>query len=441
MKHKSNHLTLQEKNIKTEFTGKRVTKYSGLSRLTPFILGKLKLGKSFDTLFPTSQLNATKFSTTQIILTIILSSLVGLNRVTKIANFTNDILVQTLLNLKSSMSDQTILNRIKSLGKKGSNLLNELILDKSSSWIEKSNLSSITLDVDSSVIKVCGKQEGAAFGFNSSAKKVRTYHPLIAFIGELKIVYNTWFRTGSAYTANGICEFVSQISEKLPKKLTRVFFRADSGFFSGELFDLLEELDYDYLVKVKLYSNIKKKLIDHMEWKKLITKNGIEICEFNYRGGTWKKDRILKGVRILKGYKKVCFFEEVEYEPVYDYFCYCSNLMLDGYQIHMNYAQRSTSETWIEQVKSQLNGGKTIVGDFDSNDIFWQLSVLAYNISVISRIKWNRFKKEEHNTFRDWFINVPGILVSSGRKLYLKIYKYYNNRERWKEFDDLLLNW
>lgn len=31
-----------------------------------------------------------------------------------------------------------------------------------------------------------------------------------------------------------------------------VFFRVDSGFFSGELFNLLESYGWDYLVKVKL---------------------------------------------------------------------------------------------------------------------------------------------------------------------------------------------
>jgi hypothetical protein len=38
----------------------------------------------------------------------------------------------------------------------------------------------------------------------------------------------------------------------LPKTIKKVFFRADSGFFSGALFDLLESFDWDYLVKVKL---------------------------------------------------------------------------------------------------------------------------------------------------------------------------------------------
>jgi len=42
------------------------------------------------------------------------------------------------------------------------------------------------------------------------------------------------------------------VQTSLPRDIRKVFFRADSGFFSGELFDLLESYNWDYLVKVKL---------------------------------------------------------------------------------------------------------------------------------------------------------------------------------------------
>jgi hypothetical protein len=34
-----------------------------------------------------------------------------------------------------------------------------------------------------------------------------------------------------------------------------VFFRADTGFFAGRLFDLLESFCWDYLVKVKYFGS------------------------------------------------------------------------------------------------------------------------------------------------------------------------------------------
>lgn len=59
--------------------------------------------------------------------------------------------------------------------------------------------------------------------------------------------------------------------------------------------------------------------------------------------------------------------------------------------LHELYNQRSTSETWIEQVKGHTIPGSTLTEDFWTNDILWQLSVLAYNISVMMRKRKNKF--------------------------------------------------
>jgi hypothetical protein len=41
-----------------------------------------------------------------------------------------------------------------------------------------------------------------------------------------------WFGTGSTYTANGIVDFLKEVEASLPKSITQVLPRADSGFFS-----------------------------------------------------------------------------------------------------------------------------------------------------------------------------------------------------------------
>ena len=82
-------------------------------------------------------------------------------------------------------------------------------------------------------------------------KGAKSYHPLLVFVSEMKLLYHTWFRTDSAYTANGIVDFLKEVKTSLPENIEKVFFRADSGFFSGGLFDLLESYGWDYLVKVK----------------------------------------------------------------------------------------------------------------------------------------------------------------------------------------------
>ncbi len=61
----------------------------------------------------------------------------------------------------------------------------------------------VTLDMDSTVESVCGEQEGAAKGYNPQNPGHKSYHPLLCFIAETRECLHNWFRTGSAYSANG----------------------------------------------------------------------------------------------------------------------------------------------------------------------------------------------------------------------------------------------
>ena len=79
-----------------------------------------------------------------------------------------------------------------------------------------------------------------------------------------------------------------------------------------------------------------------------------------------------------------------------------------------------------------------MVDDFWANDIFWQLSILAYNLSIRIRIKVKNWWRQEYNTFREWFVLIPGEIVKKGRQLYLNIYEHYYYKEQWEKFDVVL---
>jgi len=95
------------------------------------------------------------------------------------------------------------------------------------------------VDADSSVKTVYGKQQGTAKGYNPHKRGAPSYHPLLAFCTDTKEILQAWLRTGSAYTSNGIVEFMKQLLAQLPD-YHHIVFRADSGFFVGALMDLLD---------------------------------------------------------------------------------------------------------------------------------------------------------------------------------------------------------
>jgi hypothetical protein len=435
MKNTKKKLKGQSRVVKATFTGNNITKYSGLNTVAKY-MNKQGIIKSISTLFPTEWHSATKFGVNQILISIAMSSFCGVTRICKIASFTGDGLVRALLKLDKAINENAISATLKKLGQGGARKLQMLLLSKNARWLEKSGLESITLDADSTVKSVCGNQQGAAKGFNTTKKGAKSYHPLLVFVSEMKLLYHTWFRTGSAYTANGIVDFLKEVEASLPENITKVFFRADSGFFSGKLFDLLESFGWDYLVKVKL-KNLAV-LLKKQEWEVIDKQKDIAICEFAYKAGSWKDARILKAIRTVKEYVETDFFGESKIVPIYQYACYISTYELDAAGLHKIYKQRSTSETWIEQVKSHVMVGATLTGDFWANDILWQLSVFAYNISVMMRQKKDKFKRQEHRTFIDWFISVPAKIIRSGHQTEIKMYENHFYKADWKELDRLV---
>lgn len=435
MKNTKKKLNGQSKIVKASFTGSNITRYAGLNTVAKY-MNRQNIIRSISSSFPTEWHNATKFGVNQVLMAITLASISGISRICRIAAFSGDGLVKALLRLKKGINENAISATLKNLGQGGARKLQMLLLSKNARWLRESGLESITLDADSTVKSVCGNQEGAEKGYNTTKKGAKSYHPLLVFVSEMKLLYHTWFRCGSAYTSNGIVEFLKEVQTSLPRDIRKVFFRADSGFFSGELFDLLESFCWDYLVKVKL-KNLEY-LLKAQEWTDIEGFKDVAICEFSYRTKSWQRSRTLKAMRSVKEYVEVYYLGEKKIVPVYQYVCYISSYDMDAMELHELYKQRSTSETWIEQVKGHVMAGETLTDDFWANDILWQLSVLSYNISVMMRQRKSKFKKKEHRSFIDWFIAVPARITCSGHQTELKMYEHHFYKADWEELDRLV---
>jgi len=419
--------------VENNFTNERLTHYSGLGVIWDYINNK-GLISLINRVFPTTWYNSLKFNNVQVLCSIVLANMSGIHRLNAIENFTKDPLVSHLLSLPGKIEDSTFKDRLLKLGASGAILLQEGLFSMTRKWLSKNNLTRITIDCDSTVSTVYGKQEGAAVGYNPKKKGAPSYHPLLCYCSEMKLLINSWFRTGSAYTSNGICEFLKQTIAILPKHMKQIFFRADSGFFSGELFDFLEENGHQYLVKVKL-KNLKDLLLKQ-DWVACSDNHNRSVCEFDYKAKDWKVSRKLKAIRILTGYKTIELFGQLHQVPEYKYFCYCSNLKgLSTSELHSLYGARAESENWIEHTKNQLHASQTVTDDFHVNDILWQLAVLGYNLSVMMRYEANHnVWRQEPLTFMRWFINVPGKVVNSARKVYVKMSAYYRDASKWERF-------
>ena len=239
------------------------------------------------------------------------------------------------------------------------------------------------------------------------------------------------FKTGGAITGNGAPDFIRECFSRLPKRVWKVFVRADSGFFNGELLNVLEEKHSDYLIKVKM-KNLAS-LLMKQDWKKVKGQKGVESTEFLYQCHGWKKERRLVAIRKIVDSVEPSLFPM----PQYEFFCYVTNLKLSPWKIHKNYGKRSTSENWIEWCKNHMASGTIRTQHFWANSAIFQTSILAYNLMVwIIWLNTTNGFHEEPNTIRAWLIQVPAKLIRRARQFILTLSEDYVFKERWLEIED-----
>lgn len=272
------------------------------------------------------------------------------------------------------------------------------------------------IDVDSTEKTAYGRQQGVKKGYNPFRRGKASFHPLLAFCSESKEILQGWLRSGDAYTSNGVVEFMKQLLAHLPRK-HHILFRGDSGFFNGELFDLLDRNGHGYLVKVKLKGL--KKLLTGQNWESISKSSGWEQCIFWHQCGNWKKSRRFVAVRRERPREQQSVNGELFDLKEYDYFCYVTTEDMTPWQTHKSYGKRATCETWIEEAKNQMALAHIKMDDFCGSSALFQCAILAYNT-----VRWmalcsgdRELKRWEPATIRTFLVRVAGRIQTGSRQL------------------------
>ena len=103
-----------------------------------------------------------------------------------------------------------------------------------------------TLDFDSTVMVREGNQEGAVKGYNPKRPGRPSHHPLLAFVSDIRMIANYWLRPGNTASTSNCLSFLEDTLSRLRNK-TAGLIRMDSGFFTKEIFDHLEDKHLNYI--------------------------------------------------------------------------------------------------------------------------------------------------------------------------------------------------
>lgn len=306
--------------------------------------------------------------------------------------------------------------------------------------------SSLVFDIDSVVITIYGRQQGARVGYNPKKHGRRSYHPIFCFEAHRHEFWHGMLRPGNAGAATGARSFIRACLDKVPSTIARVRirFRMDSGFYGRPVIEFLNGTGCGYVIVAKEYSTIKKRARS-CRFQSLA--NGWEVAEFQEKvHHAWDKPHRFVAVRRPipedpTEAKQLTLFKDKKYV----YHVFITNLDLDPWRVYLFYNPRATIEKNNRELLYDYPLGKIPTDSWTANVAFFQLLLLAVNLVhwfkrlCLSRERWT----DTLDSIRTDLLVLPARLVNQHRKKIIRLpHDHHYQKEflaAWKKIQKLKL--
>jgi hypothetical protein len=144
------------------------------------------------------------------------------------------------------------------------------------------------LDLDSTVVTVFGRQEGAAVGYNPRYRGKRSYDPLLCLEAHSSFLWDAELRRGDAGTWAGSVELLASCFLSIPADIRELRVRADAGFGYHPVLEMLEARPAQYAVVARMTASLKRAL-GGLRYERLNPR--WEIAELEHRASDWPRVR------------------------------------------------------------------------------------------------------------------------------------------------------
>lgn len=290
---------------------------------------------------------------------------------------------------------------------------------------------SLAFHLDSVVLTVYGKQQGARIGYNPKKKGRPSYHPILCFEAHGQEFWHGSLRPGDAASNTGARALVQRCLGKVPSAIARSRIRllADSGFFSGKLVADLDQAGCGYIIVCRKASSYLP-LAERAGFKEMAF--GWGVAEFRYKPQRWRQEhRFIMVRRPLpedpEEAKQLTLFKRGNYS----YSAFVTNLELQPWMIWKTYNARANVEKSIRELLNYFSLSKIPTQAWVANVAFLQLLLFGYNI-----VHWfkrlclpDRYLRATVETIRNEFLVLPGKLTKHGGRNVLQLPKNYHHRE------------
>ncbi len=257
-------------------------------------------------------------------------------------------------------------------------------------------LETVTLDTDTTVHTVYGKQMGARKSYNPKNKGKLSYQPILTFMAETREYLHGDLHNGDRHSGEEIANHIQKVIASLPATAKTIYGRADSGFYCWQAIEAYEAGHCQFIVCARKTDRLVEQL-QKAVWKPSKQTDADEECEFIYQPQGWAKAHRFLALRYDKAArekkndkkknKKTSDAKEAEQYQLFDtapyeYRVFVTNMKGSIAFLTWFYRQRAGAENLIKEANNDAGLAAYPSDRFDMNRIHFQLAMVAYNLNA-----------------------------------------------------------
>jgi len=369
-----------------DFEGRNLTPYGGLLPVAT-MLEKIDFQKRVEEIVTVER--ATKvMSTYQFILAIVLGIYVGFARLNQLRYIAGDPLLAGILRITHLPPQCTLWRFLNSLHGGIARQIQSIQRQiREAVWAAGNvTLKSATIDTDTTVHTLYGKQMGGRKSYNPKNKGKKSYQPILSFLAETREFVAGELRNGDRPTGKQIARHLQEVFQSLPRCVVRFFARADSGFYCWEAVEAYEKFKCQFVVVARKTARLVEELVA-AEWKPSPHTDADEQCEFWYQPQGWGRAYRFIALRYEKDPEDEEEPEDiVQYQlfatKQYKYRVFVTNMKEPIDRVVWFYNQRAGAENLIKESNNDAGLAAHPSRLFVTNQNHFQLAMLAYNLNA-----------------------------------------------------------
>jgi hypothetical protein len=368
-----------------DFAAKNLTPYGGLLPVAT-MLEKLGFQELVETNLTVER--ATKvMSPCQFVLAIVMGIYVGFVRLNQLRYIGRDPLLAGILKVTHLPPQCTLWRFLNSLHSGIARQVQSVQRQmREAVWAAGNiTLKSVTIDTDTTVHTLYGKQMGARKSYNPKNRGKKSYQPILSFLAETREFVTGELRNGDRPTGKQIARHLQEVFQGLPRCVVSLFARADSGFYCWEAVEAYEKFHCRFIVVARKTARLLEELMA-AQWKSSRT-DADEECEFRYQPKGWARQYRFIALRSEND-------SDADEEPdkvvqyqlfatkQYKYRVFVSNMAGPIDELVWFYSQRAGAENLIKESNNDAGLAAHPSRLFVTNQIHFQLAMLAYNLNA-----------------------------------------------------------